>query len=237
MFFAAYINVSVRIRLIGVLLAEFFFILAEIALKNNIERKILIEKCEKINDERARSIKKIFVDNLELKYEMSNMRRGKEEGKVDVNNAAVIQTLFDRELTLIGYYEACLTKKINEDNFKNKIRNLSIFYDSAEAKNIANKTQRLSQTAILPNIMTTQSKEKSSVSQSDKNTKVSEILTEDSLNSNFNNTRRKSSFHPQYMLTITKGAVKRHKSIIEIPTKFRVAKQKKLINRIPSKEY
>lgn len=222
---------------------------------NNMEKTSLRKKHNKINDAKTRSIKKIFSHNLQLRHEMSVAEReySSESSKIKLklNDPYTIISLFDKEKTLIGFYEACLTKKINQDNAAKRISAFSILPEASNGrenlavptiKNIeqinnetkSEATRKLSQSVIsLPVIQA--NKSKNSITPSEKISENDELLE----NSDFEYLARRISLmkHPQYMLSVQKGAIKRHKSIVEAPKKFRIAPKKGLINRFQTKDY
>jgi hypothetical protein len=222
---------------------------------NNMEKASLKKIKNKINEAKSRSIKKIFSNNLQLQHEMSAIKRcNKEEDMLKLNDPLTIINLFDKEKTLIGFYEFCLTKKINADNAAKRITSFSILNDddnksdeiklAADAtmksiEKINKETRRQSQSVknlpVLSDIMPKTKKNNNEISTAGGDEKNSDLLEN---SSDFEQLARRISLikHPQYMLSITKGATKKHKSIQDTPKIYRVAKERYLIRRMSTKE-
>ena len=226
---------------------------------NNMEKTSLTKTRSKINLAKSRTIKRIFSHNLQLQHEMSDIKRGNHEKDAiryhsNLNDPLTIINLFDKEKTLIGHYESCLTKKINQDNAAKKITPFSILNDEENEINleaatitsierIKNQTKlenkRISQPVNgLPIVSKSLSsiKSKSSTTSSDEKDDLNIDLVE---GSDFEYLARRLSLfnHPQYMLSITKGAIKKRNSIQEAPKMFKIAKERLLIHRMATKDY
>jgi hypothetical protein len=193
---------------------------------NEHERRILKERCRKLNDDRLHSLNKIRYNNLQLQYEFSQLKRSESlMNNIDFKQSdpSVIYSVFDEEKSLIGFYEASLTKMLMEQRRKSKIVDPSVPKSSQTLSNPISSTS-------IPSKKNVQNKRSTSASSVTSLPRLSLISQKneivDKVTSSFEIENRKKSINPDYKISLTKGVVKRFKKLSTHQIVFRPSKRK-----------